>query len=168
MSRFKILPLKKLLFVLLFFSILPGCSLWRNFTTYFNLYYNTKDIFDQAEETIYQGKKPLFSTDELIIPGSVNQNLTKVIEKCSVILQFHSESSYVDDALLMLGKCFYYQNNYQKALRKFQELLATQPGSDLVIETRLWIGKCQMKLRDYENALSTFHSLRAPDADADA
>ncbi|HSR17343.1 MAG TPA: tetratricopeptide repeat protein, partial [Ignavibacteriaceae bacterium] len=142
------------------FLSFTGCGIWENFTTYFNLYYNTKDIFDQAESTIYQEKKPLFSTNELIIPGSVNQDLSKVIEKCSALLQFHSESSYVDEALMMLGKCFYYQKNYQKALRKFQELLATQPESDLVIETRLWIGKTQMKLRDYENALSTLQALR--------
>lgn len=166
MDHFNESALKKLPYILIFLSF-TGCGIWENFTTYFNLYYNTKDIFERAESTIYQEKKPLFSTNELIIPGSVNQDLTKVIEKCSALLQFHSESSYVDNALLMLGKCFYYQKNYQKALRKFQELLATQPESDLVIDTRLWIGKTQMKLRDYENALSTLQALRTPEIDAD-
>jgi len=167
MNHFNQLHLKKLPFLILFLLFFSGCGVWENFTTYFNLYYNTKDIFDQAEQTIYQDKKPLFSADELIIPGSVNQQLTKVIEKSSVILQFHSESGYVDNALLMLGKSFYYQNNYQKALRKFQELIATQSESDLIIETRLWIGKTQMKLRDYENALSTLSSLRTDETDAE-
>jgi tetratricopeptide (TPR) repeat protein len=159
--------LKKLPILILLSLSFGSCGVWENFTTYFNLYYNTKDIFDQVEEVIYKEKKPLFSKDELVIPGNINQQLTKVIEKTSVILQFHSESGYVDDALLMLGKSFFYQNNYQKALRKFQELIATQPESDLIIETRLWIGKTQMKLRDYENALATLKSLRTEEKEAE-
>ena len=136
-------------------AIFSGCGIWGDFTTYFNLYYNTSDQFEQAEQTIYEQKRDLFSTDELEIPSSVTQSLNKVIEKASKILQFHSESAYVDDALLMLGKSFYYQKNYQKALRKFQELLATQKESDLALETKLWIGKTQMRLKNYDDGLAT-------------
>ncbi len=146
----------KILLAVLFSAVVfSGCGVWGNFTTYFNLYYNTSDQFDQAEESIFEQKRDLFSTEELIIPSSVTQSLNKVIEKASKILQFHSESGYVDDALLMLGKSFYYQKNYQKALRKFQELLATQQESDLALETKLWIGKTQMRLKDYDEGLAT-------------
>lgn len=141
--------------------LLAGCSLWNNFTTYFNLYYNTSDIFEQAETQINEQKKDLFSTEELTIPGTTNTQLIKVIEKCSEILQFHSESAYVDDALLMLGKAFYYQKNYQKAQRKFEELLATQEEeSELILNTKLWIGKTQMKLKNYESALTILTEVR--------
>jgi len=145
---------------LLFFFLFNGCGVWENFTTYFNLYYNTSDIFQQAEDAIYEQKRPIFSIAELIVPGSASQSLTKVIEKSSVILQFHSESGYVDDALLMLGKSFFYQKNYQKALRKFQELIATQPESDLILETELWIGKTEMRLKNFDNALNVLKSVR--------
>ncbi len=144
----KVLPLSAVFFAM-------GCGIWTDFTTYFNLYYNAKDIFSQAEDEIKQQKEDLFSTEVKIIPGSVTTNLNKVIDKCSQILQFHSESAYVDDALLMLGKSFYYQRNFLKALRKFQELIATQPNSDLTLETQLWIGKTQMQLRYYDDALQT-------------
>ncbi len=147
--------IKFLTAVVLSTIFISGCGLWGDFTTYFNLYYNTSDQFNQAEETIYEQKRDLFSTDELEVPSSVNQSLNKVIEKASKILQFHPESAYVDDALLMLGKSFYYQKNYQKALRKFQELLATQKESDLALETKLWIGKTQMRLKEYDNGLAT-------------
>ncbi len=140
--------------------LLSGCRVWNNFTTYFNLYYNTSDIFDQAETQIKEQKKDLFSTEDLPIPGSANTQLIKVIGKCSEILQFHSETGYVDDALLMLGKAFYYQKNYQKALRKFEELIATQKESDLILETKLWIGKTQVKLKEDENALKILAEVR--------
>jgi len=139
--------------------ILSGCNVWNNFTTYYNLYYNTTDIFEEAENQIKEQKKDLFSTEELVLPGTVNTQLVKVIEKCSEILQFHSESAYVDDALLMLGKAFYYQKNHQKALRKFEELL-TQKESDFILETKLWIGKTQIQLKDYESALTILGEVR--------
>lgn len=154
---------RRLIYSLLF--ILPAvsftsCSLWQDFTTYFNLYYNTSELFEQAESSIFEQKRALFSTEELTIPGNANQQLVKVIEKCSRLLQFHSNSSYVDNALLMIGKSFYYQKNYQKALRKFQELIVTQPESGLILDTQLWIGKTQMRLRDYEQGLQTLIDVR--------
>lgn len=145
------------LFILLSFQ---GCGIWGDFTTYFNLYYNATDLFQQAEKAINEQERTLFATTELSVPGNANQQLNKVIEKCSQILQFHPEGSYVDDALLLLGKSFYYQKNYQKGLRKFQELLATQPESDLILETKLWIGKTEMRLKDYESALQTLAEVR--------
>lgn len=158
-KNIKRLKLKKYSF-LLFAIFLSGCSLWTNFTTYFNLYYNTKDLFADAESQIKEQKRDLFATTDLVIPGGANTNLNKVVEKCSRILQFASKSDYVDDALLIIGKCFYYQKNYLKAIRKFQELLATQPESDLILETELWIGKCQMKLREERNGIATLRSVR--------
>ncbi len=145
------------MFLLLF---LPSCSLWDNFITYFNLYYNASDLFQQAEETIKEQKTDLFSSNEITVPASANQLLGKVIEKCSNILQFHPNGPYVDDALLMLGKSFYYQKEYLKANRKFQELIATQPKSDLILETRLWIGKTQIRLKNYDDALQTIGEVR--------
>jgi tetratricopeptide (TPR) repeat protein len=137
-----------------------GCSIWSNFTTYFNLYYDAKDIFNDAEQAIKSQKKDLFASEEVAVSGNVNQQLSKVIDKCSTILQFHSNSAYVDNALLMLGKSFYYQRNYLKALRKFQELIATQPNSDLILETELWIGKTQMRLRQYDDGLSMLETVK--------
>lgn len=152
--------MKKYSFILLVL-FLSGCNLWTNFTTYFNVYYNTIDLFDEAETLIKEQKRDLFATTELNVPSGANANLNKVVEKCSRILQFGAESGFVDDALLIIGKSFYYQKNYLKAIRKFQELLATQQESDLLLETELWIGKCQMKLREENKGLETLKSVRS-------
>lgn len=137
-----------------------GCGIWHDFTTYFNVYYDAKDLFDSAEEAIKAQNKDLFATEEPKLAGNVIQQLSKVIDKCSTILQFHSESSYVDNALLILGKSFYYQKNYLKALRKFQELIATQPESNLILETELWIGKTQMRLKQYDEGLAMLETVK--------
>jgi len=141
--------------------LLYGCGIWNNFTTYFNLYYDTTDLFSQVEKSINSQEHDLFSNEPLIIPQSSTAQLTKVIEKCSQILQFHAESSYVDDALFIIGKCFYYQTDYLKALRKFEELIATQPKSSLVLETKLWIGRTQIRLKEYESGLATLEEVKS-------
>ena len=150
----------KALVLLIVSGLFYSCGIWSNFTTYFNLYYDASDVFNQAEQAINAQKRDLFSTDELAMPQSANSLLQKVIEKCSQILQFHPNSDYVDDALLMIGKSFYYQANYRKALRKFNELIVTQPHSDLILETNLWVGKTQMRLKDSDDGLATLKSVR--------
>ncbi len=152
--------IKLLLGVFLFSLLISGCGVWENFTTYFNLYYNASDLFEKAEKQILSQDKDLFSTEPPQLPGTAKSNLVKVIEKCSDLLQFNSETAYVEDALMMLGKSFYYQKNYQKALRKFKELEETFPESSYLLETQLWIGKCQMRLKNYNDALTTLSLVR--------
>jgi TolA-binding protein len=151
---------KKYISVICLAFVFSGCGVWEDFTTYFNLYYNTKDKFQEAEDAIKLQRKNLFELEEPNISGNVPQLLNTVIEKCSKILQFHTKSGYVDNALLMLGKSFYYQKNYQKALRKFQELALADPESDLILENDLWIAKTQMRLKDFKNALAALKKVR--------
>ncbi|MFA4923570.1 MAG: tetratricopeptide repeat protein, partial [Ignavibacteriaceae bacterium] len=140
------------LFLVISFSAFQGCGVWNNFTTFFNLYYNTSDLFNEAESAIQKERKDIFALTEPNVPSTASASLNKVIEKCSKILQFNSESSFVDDALFMLGKSFYYQKNYLKALRKFQELIAKQSESGYVPETELWIAKTYFQLKNYSAA----------------
>lgn len=160
-SRFKLLSVFAMLL------LISGCSLWTNFTTYFNLYFNTKTLFDEAEEEILTQKRDLFSTEPLVVSGAANTKLVKVIEKSSKILQFHSKSSYVDDALMMLGKSFYYQKNFQKAKRKFEELLMTEPDEEIRLEADFWIARSNMSLRDFVTGLSQLDNVRKRAIQAD-
>jgi len=139
---------------------ITSCSTWDNFTTYFNLYYNASELFNKAEKQITEQKKDIFSTEPATIPAAAGADLQKVIEKCSNILQFSPNSSYVEDALMMLGKSFYYQKNYLKGRRKFEELISSQPNSDYVLEASLWIGKCDMRLRNYTDGLEILKDVR--------
>ena len=133
--------------------MLSGCGLWTDFTTYFNLYHNAKTLYYDAEEQILKERKDIFFVSEGAIPSGANQNLPKVIEKFSKLLQFHNKSSYVDDALFLIGKAFYYQKSYIKASRKFQELIATQPNSSLVLDATLWLGKSEMQMKKFDSGL---------------
>ena len=152
--------MRKILILLLPVFLFSGCGIWTDFTTYFNIYYDTADNFEQAEQLINEQKKDLLSNEDVPIPGTAVQLLNKVIEKASKILQFHNQSSYVENALLLLGKSLYYEKDYLKAMRKFQELITTRPTSSFILESQLWIGKSQLRLRQFDAALKTLDIVR--------
>lgn len=231
--------------------ILSSCGVWRNFTTYFNTYYNAKTLFDQTEEEILKKKTDIFAFRDdqpnnlqnnpyatssqygqglnqtgqfgnqqqlgnqqqfgdqrpgnqqfgnqqygnqqygnqqygtqqygqqqyganqygnqsnqlatatgVISSGNVNQDLVKVIEKCSKILQYEKESAYFPDALYMTGKAFYYQQEYSKAQRKFTEL-AGLGETKYSLENKLWLAKSNLQLRNFDEGLKQIEEVKA-------
>lgn len=144
-----------------------GCGVWHDFTTYFNLYYNLSDLYSQAETAIKEQKRNLFDLEEVPISGNASALLNQVIEKSSKLLQFNAESSFVDNALFMLGKSFYYMQNYQKALRKFDELVIGQPNSSFLLEAEFWAAKTQLRLRNYDDGLKRLKAVKEKALSAD-
>jgi tetratricopeptide (TPR) repeat protein len=145
---------------------------YENSVSYFNGYYNAKWLFDEAEDEIRsnaltkRGQVSSTATADQI-PASAKEKLLKVIDKCSNILTFHSTSTLVDDALILIGKSFYYQAEYLKAERKFSELLTQYPNSPLVLETQIWYARTEEKLKKIEAGIrmceSTISAAKASD-----
>ncbi|AFN73673.1 TPR repeat-containing protein [Melioribacter roseus P3M-2] len=136
-----------------------SCSLWKNFTTYFNTYYNAKTIFERAEEDLLKEQTDPFAFRTEKARPQLDKEFTRVIEKCSRILQFDTESSYFDDALFLTGKAFYYQQEYARAQRKFIELSAI-PESDYALENKLWLAKTHLQLRNFEEGLRLIEEVK--------
>ncbi len=130
-------------FVVLSGFLVQGCSIGGFLGAYFNTYYNAERLFSEAEDEILTQQKARKGPQDFLAPFAIQQGtrtkLTSVIEKCSKILQNHAESNLVDDALLMVGKAYYYQDENQKAERKFKELIEGYPSSDLVFQARLYL-----------------------------
>jgi tetratricopeptide (TPR) repeat protein len=121
--------------------IVQGCG------GYYNTFYNTKKVYKEALEE----QKRRSSTDNRPGSGEI-QKYDKAIEKASKLLQLHPKSRYVDDALLLIGECFYYKQEYLKAQRKFQELITLFPKSGFVPAAQLWLAKTGIELNDYAGA----------------
>lgn len=144
---------------LVLFIFISGCSTWENFTTYFNVYYNAKLNFDEAMEDISKNEKDIFEFKEKPVSVTADKALTKVIEKCSAILQFNAESAYFDDALYIIGVAYYYKQNYSKALRKFRELEVVEE-TDLSLQNKLWIGKTELQLRNFDEGIKQIEEVK--------
>ena len=127
------------------FSSLLILSFTVSSCAYFNTFYNTKKVYNEAKKEREKriGEKP--TPSEL-------QKYDKTIEKASKILEIYPNSKYVDDALMILGECFYYKGENVKALRKFHELVTYFPKSDYFLIAKIWLAKTDIKLKDYSSA----------------
>lgn len=140
MSRPPLLtPTLSAVFVLLWCSV-QGCAIGDYLGAYFNTFYNAQRAYDEAEAELLASEARL-ANRAFLAPYAVSQaqrnKFTSVIEKCSKLLQYYPASRFVDDALMMIGKSYYYQNENQQALRKFDELIEGYPESPHVPEARL-------------------------------
>ncbi|RKY85712.1 hypothetical protein DRQ09_06910, partial [candidate division KSB1 bacterium] len=128
--------MKKL--IVITFIILYNCA-------YFNTFYNARKAFNSAYKMSKNRTSEKISSQEASL-------YNKAIEKASVILETYKNSRWVDDALLLIGKSFYFKGEYDKATIKFSELAENFPNSKLLPESNYWWGLCLLKLKDYNLA----------------
>ena len=73
-------------------------------------------------------------------------------------MQYYLNSSVADDAILMIGKAYLYQDNYLGAERKFAELISTFPQSKLYDEALYFLMLTLSKEKKYEDAVISFQT----------
>ncbi len=134
-----------LLFLALPLLLGSGC-------VYYNTFFLAKKNYNGAE------KLRLMSTsDEL--PANAKSKYDIAVEKSSKVLAYYPESKWVDDALFLLGMCFYRTGEYVKAIRKFDELKEAFPESDYIPEANYWRTLCVYETGEFETALSTLQEM---------
>ncbi|MCK5738432.1 tetratricopeptide repeat protein [bacterium] len=158
---------------LLFSTITASCA-------YYNTFYNAEEAYNKAAEerkerlkkqgkTSAQANRNPYTTKQSVnSPTSIElKNYDKAIAKASKILQMYADSKYVDDALYMLGQCFFYKENFRNAERKFQELLQNYPESEYSEKSHLWLARSQLRLEMYEESEKRLQDIVSSRADRD-
>lgn len=154
--------------------ILTGCAIYTpvadftkqrytNSIAYFNTFYNAQRLFSDAEDEVVKARRDFLerfgSVRVFTIPATARQKFQSSIEKNSKILSFYPDSKWVDDALLMIGKAYFYMEDDVRAERKFSELTVQFPESDLFRESRLWLGKSLLRQKKIEQGLKQLGDL---------
>jgi len=144
--------------------LFSGCA-------YYNTFYNAEQFFKDAtkerkkrERTQVVELSPEEQLEEkrrgnLTAAATANkpsatemQNYQKAIEKASSILEYYPQSRWVDDALIMVGECFFHRGEYTKAKRKFEEIHQLYPNSEFVPLAELLLGKTLLSLGEFDAA----------------
>ncbi|HTR99428.1 MAG TPA: tetratricopeptide repeat protein [Bacteroidota bacterium] len=145
--------------ILLACALVPSCGVVDFVSAYFNTYYNARRLFNDAETEVMAqldarpGGRNWLST--CAIQAGTRGKLESVIEKCSKLLQYHPESSLVDDALMMIGKSYYYEDDNQQAMRKFNEIISQYPDGARAMEARLLLSYAQYRMGSRDDARKT-------------
>jgi len=118
---------------------------------YYNTFYLARKDFNRAEENRKKTQNPN--------PQVQGALYTEAIKKASKVLDFYPKSKWVDDALLLIGKAYYHQAEFNKSERKFRELIANFPKSNLIYEAYLYLGLCEHRLKNPLEAKEAFNSI---------
>lgn len=155
-----------ILAVVIGLPLVAGCGAifgqrYDNFTAYYNTFYNAQREFNRIERQMLRTDNPvdravfvaLFDHGTAATPGRGQSGggLDNVIRRSADVLRDHPSSKWVDDALLLIGKSYFYQGNYDAAAQKFEEVLSLGE-SRLTDEAYFWLGRSRMEARDYSVA----------------
>ncbi|MEL0011662.1 MAG: hypothetical protein VW868_09000, partial [Bacteroidota bacterium] len=141
--------------ILLFSVVLLGCSgqfstRLINFNAYYNTFYNAQLNYSQGytksiEQTRrYNVLQPIRVYETPL--GAGMQEFQSAIDKGADILRKHKESKWVDNALELIGKSYFFRTEYFSADQKFDELLLTTSDAELLQKAVFWKGRVFMEL----------------------
>ncbi len=122
------------------------------FGTYFNKYFSAVEDYEEALKEYRASTISMYNRrlDSLNVTPTVQQStkdkFTKVIERCSKIIQYNKNTKYFDQAVLLIGLSYFYSAEYLQAERKFDEFLSRLYSSAYMPEALLYLGKTKFKL----------------------
>jgi len=136
-----------------------------SFGTFFNKFYTAEEDFDEAIKEYTASTIATYNRnlDSLNITPPITQTtkdkLTKVIERCSKVIQFNKSTRFIDDAVLLIGKSYFYMADYIPAERKFSEFLSKLNRSEHTEEALLYLGKIKIRLNKREEGTKILRDL---------
>ena len=123
------------IFFLLFFS---SC-------VYFNTFYNTENSNKQAVEIIDNDSSISYKEDS-DIPVPAKKLLYESISSADIIINEHSDSKYVDDAIYYIARSYFVLDEFYKSEKFFNKLITEFPDSKYYDEGKLWLEYTHLKM----------------------
>lgn len=139
---------------------------FHNMTSRFNVNFNGKEALKNGEEEHaklckdnYITTLPIYVYPPKEELSSIYPAMDRVIEKGSKCIYKHSMffkgKEYVkniDDAYLMMGKAYFYKQDYQQAQRIFNYILTTHKDGNCVEEAMIWNARTALRMGYYGQA----------------
>ena len=135
-------------------------------TSHFNINFNGKEALKRGETELEEKVKDNYTMQLPIFPHPTKEealasasSFDKAIEKASKSIYKHSMlikgKEYVktiDDAYLMMGKAYFYKQDYVQASRVFAYIINTHKGHSCWEEAMVWAARSAMEQKYYSRA----------------
>ncbi len=151
-----------LFFLLVAPVFLAGCKSssfvgkrYDNFTALYNTFYNARRSYRAGVKSQERRNDSVDRTEYIGVfirsgPAGGGRDFEDAVLKSADVLRDHPESKWVDDALLVIGKSYFFQNNYVGAQQKFREVIDL--GTGLAEEGWFWLARTHVASGDFERA----------------
>ncbi len=154
--------MRRVIGVFLVVLILSGCkttfkSNFKNFNAYYNTFYNAKKSFNQGEnrseeqERNYNTLLPIRIHETPMGAGS--GDFQDAIDKGADILRKYDDTKWVDDALEIIGKSYFYRREYFSADQKFDELYLSTENQVMKQRAVYWKGRALLELKAHNQGV---------------
>ena len=129
-----------------------------NFSAYYNTFYNAEKALGEGIKTFDTGQEEQPIDQDVYLPlfgasgraTSQRKPFEDAILKSADILREHPDSKWVDDAVLVIGKAWFFTHNYVGAEEKFKEVMTLE--SRLHDEARFWLARTLIASGQYDDA----------------
>lgn len=141
---------------------LAGCSTHTfigrrldNFRAYYNTFYNARKTYQQAlkgsgSSTAAEINRDVYLPLYEVSKAPNTQLYDDAIRKSADVLRSHPDSKWGDDALMLIGKSYYYQRKFVGAQEKFREVIRL--SNRLADEARFWLARTLIDAASYDEA----------------
>ena len=152
------------------FSNSPMSKAWHNTNARFNslviarenMKQAEKDLFDKREEN-YSSLMTIFVPIDSVKSQAVATNLKEVIDKTSLIAERHTNSKYLAEAYILLGKARLLKEDYINAVEVFKFINTTSSNEKGKHSALIWLMRAYTEQKDYDTALKVSEVLRTLD-----
>jgi tetratricopeptide (TPR) repeat protein len=151
----------KTLQIVLVSFLLVGCAApvkqsWYNFTAYYNTFYNTKQFYSEGVSLNERQTPEMNPAQPIRIHKTPTQagreQFQEAIERGASILRNHENSKYVNPAIFIIGKSYFYRSEFFSALEKFQELQQVSTGTEQQ-QSILWQGRTYLEMTSIDEGI---------------
>lgn len=112
---------------------------------YFNTYYNAETAFDFARKEQTRLNPDPLPDSGFTITSTIEEKLKRTAEKAILLKANYPKSRrWHDNALYLLAKAYYYQNDRSRAIRTLKEFQTTFPGSEFISQSYVLLAQAYL------------------------
>jgi tetratricopeptide (TPR) repeat protein len=138
--------------------------MYHNITSRYNVYFNGKESMNEGTIELLKGAKdnytnvlPVFNFGTKQEAQQMNPQMDRAIQKASIAIQKHSmpfegaeKVKWIDDSYLMIGKAYFYKQEYFSARRTFSFVIQEYGYNDIKYEAMIWLALTYNQTGEFE------------------